>query len=166
MLDRYSNSMCTVPVRDKSAPLAYEALRKFRGSSYLHRVHTDGSNELKQVVAWFGFNHTTSTPGRPQRNGVIENRVWFVKRHGSACAKQAGLPARAWTWSIPYFCDAMNFTVDEDGDSPYNKRFNQGHYNGHKIPFGVKVDFMMPLPTLRKPTKRMTMHQIPKSESL
>ena len=51
----------------------------------------------------------------------------------------------------------MNFTVDEDGDSPYNKRFNQGHYNGHMIPFGAKVDFMMP-PTNVKKTDKTSDH--------
>ena len=84
MLDRFSDHMAIVPVRDKSAVHAYEALREWRGSSYLHRLHTDGSSELKQAVDWFGFHHTTSTPGRPQRNGVIENRVSFTKRHSSA----------------------------------------------------------------------------------
>ena len=118
MLDRHTDTMCTVPVRTKAAKLAYNALRDFRGSTYLNRVHTDGSSELKQAVEWFGFHHTTSTPGRPQRNGVIENRVWFVKRHGSANAKQAGLPAKARSWSVPYFCDAMTFLIDENGESP------------------------------------------------
>ena len=116
MLDRYSDHMYVYPTPDKSAIHAYEALREWRGGTYLERVHTDGSKELKQAVAWFGFQHTTSTPGRPQRNGVIENRVGFIKRHASACCKQAGLPAKAWTWSCPYFCNAMNFAI-KGGDS-------------------------------------------------
>ena len=39
MLARYSDAMCTIPVRDKSAQLAYDALHDFRGKSYLHRPY-------------------------------------------------------------------------------------------------------------------------------
>ena len=79
MLDRHTDGMYCVPTRDKSAELAYDGLRDWREQTYLKRVHTDGSAESKQAVAWFGFHHTTSTPGRPQRNGVIENRVNFIE---------------------------------------------------------------------------------------
>ena len=69
MLDRYSDHMAVHPTRDKSAIHAYEVLREWRGSTYLHRVHTDGSNELKQAVARFG----SPIQRRPQvdRNGKV-----------------------------------------------------------------------------------------------
>ena len=162
MLDRYSDHMALTPTRDKSAIHAYEALREWRGSSYLHRVHTDGSKELKQAVGRFGFNHTTSTPGRPQRNGVIENRVGFVKRQASACSKQGGLPATEWSWSCPYLCDAMNFAM-KDGDSAYNRRFKHGKYNGHDVPFGAKVKCMLPSTNVKKQDKESA--HAPKTKS-
>ena len=47
----------------------------------------------------------------------------------------------------------MTFLIGEDGDSPYNRRFNQGHYKGHMIPFGAKVDFMLPPTNVKKKDK-------------
>ena len=100
ILDRWSDFMLVIPVPNKSSDHAFEALRQFRGSTYPQRVHTDNSPELIHVVAKFGFHHTTSATSRPQRNGVIENRVGITKRHSRALLRQAGLPSNAWPWSV------------------------------------------------------------------
>ena len=95
ILDRWPDYMLVIPVTNKSSQQAYEALRQFRGSTYPQRVHTDNSPELIHAVALYGFHHTTSATGRPQRNGVIENRVGITKRHSRAILRQAGLPPNA-----------------------------------------------------------------------
>ena len=49
----------------------------------------------------------------------------------------------------------MNFAIREDGDTPYNVRFKQGHYDGHDIQFGAKVDFMPPPTNVKKKDKKI-----------
>ena len=66
------------PVENKSADLSYRAIRDFRCGTYIHRLHTDGSPELKKACDEFGFPHSTAPLGRPQRNGVIENKVRLI----------------------------------------------------------------------------------------
>ena len=123
MMDLWSDYTMVIPVDSKSSRHAYEALRQFRGDTYPRRVHTDNSPELVSAVSEFGFHHTTSALSRPQRNGIIENRVGLIKRHSRAILKQAGIPPNGWPWSVAYWACARNFwaksdRLDPDGVEP------------------------------------------------
>ena len=57
---------------------------------------------------------------------------------------QAGLPGAFWPYAMKAYCFAQN-TVVVDGDSAWNKRHNEGQFDGPAIPFGCLIDFK-PMP--------------------
>ena len=145
--DRGTGWLECVPLASKSADDAYLALQDIRGpKGYIHYLYTDNSRELIKAAQDLGIPHGTSTPGRPQTNGVAERAVRSVVEGTRTCLEHAGFPPSFWPLACRHFTFAANVAIKE-GDSPWNLRHQKGQFKGPLIPFGCLVDFMQ-LPPL------------------
>ena len=71
-------------------------------------AYTDGSAEFESACQDLGSLHDTSTPYRPQTNGVAERAVRGVKE-GTCCAfAQSGIHADWWAEGQTCFCFLQN----------------------------------------------------------
>ena len=104
------------------------------------------SRELIKAAQDLGIPHGTSTPGRPQTNGVAERAARSVVEGTRTCLEHAGFPPSFWPLACRHFTFATSVAI-HDGDSPWNMRHKKGHFRGPLIPFGCLVDFMQ-LPSL------------------
>ena len=121
--------------------------KSFRGPrDVIKYVYTDNSKELIKAVSDLGLVHGTSTPGRPQTNGVAERAVRTIVEGTRTVLEQAGFPPSFWTFACRHFAFAANVAV-VDGDSAWHLRHKEEHFRGPLHPFGCLVDFM-PLPSL------------------
>ena len=59
-------------------------------------AYTDGSGELKNALDELEILHDTSTPHRPQTNGVAERAVRRVTEGTSATLLQSGFDEHWW----------------------------------------------------------------------
>ena len=85
------------PVRNRSGPLAFNALREMCGPEDPRRYYTDASPELKWAIDAMGWRgHATSAPGEWKSNGVIECDVGLLKGGIRSSNAQAGFPGIAW----------------------------------------------------------------------
>ena len=85
--------------------------------------------------------HDTSTPNRPQTNGIIEHCVRLVKEGLWSVLLQSGLAPEWWADAMRYFCFQHNIEDRlSDGKTPYARRFKKKF--PHRIyPFGYEVDY-------------------------
>ena len=145
--DRGTGWLECFPLATKSADDAYLAIQDLRGpKGYIHYLYTDNSRELIKAAQDLGIPHGTSTPGRPQTNGVAERAVRSVVEGTRTCLEHAGFPPSFWPLACRHFTFASNVAIHE-GDSPWNLRHKKGQFKGPLIPFGCLVDFMQ-LPPL------------------
>ena len=89
----------------------------------------------------FSWNHCTSTPHRPETNGIAEKTVRRVKEGTSAVLLQSGLNESWWADSMECYTYLRNITdCLSDGKTPYERHFGQP-IEGPIIPFGSLVEF-------------------------
>ena len=67
-------------------------------------VYTDGSGELSNACKDLGRYHDTSTPHRPQTNGVAELAVRRVKEGTSCFLSQIGWGRKWWPYGVDCYC--------------------------------------------------------------
>ena len=85
VLDLFSKWLQAYPAKSKCAEDTRRGLYKFIGPQQMpDLVYSDNSLEIKKAVKILGWDdrHTTSTPHRPETNGIIESHVGIVK-HGT-----------------------------------------------------------------------------------
>ena len=100
----------------KSAEDATEALQHFVGpAEKVNLFYTDDAPELNAAAKHLKWRHDTSTPGRPQNNGVAERVVRTVLEGARAILHASGLPSRWWSRAIRYFCFMHNVTEGRGG---------------------------------------------------
>ena len=104
-------------------------------------VYTDGSKEFKAALDDLGMSHDTSTPYRPQTNGVAERAVRRVKEGTSCTLSQSGWSDRWWVEAMNCYCFLRN-AVDKlaCGQTAYKKRFEKD-FAGPIIPFGAEITY-------------------------
>ncbi len=149
ILDHATTWVETHPACAKSADEAALALDKFMGRQKIRVMYTDNAPELVKAIAVLKIQHDTSTPYRSTTNGVAERMNRKVIEGTRAVLTQAGLSARWWPHAVKHFCFSLNISVS-DGDSAYNLRHGNGHFRGHKVPFGSLVDFRPPKVLLKQ----------------
>ena len=139
--DRYSGWLESHPAPTKSADDVACAFRAFLGKSMPNKVYTDGSKEFEAALRELGHPHDTSTPYRPQSNGVAEQSVRRFKE-GTRCALfQSGLSPIWWAEASKTFCLLRNITDKIRENSPYFWRHGRD-FKGPKIPFGAGIRYL------------------------
>ena len=100
VLDHATKWLDALPLLIKSALDTANALKDFLGSKdKIESFYSDNSPELRKVAHDNGWEHTTSTPGRPETNGVAERAVRSVVEGTRTALEHAGLPARWWRYA-------------------------------------------------------------------
>ena len=69
-----------------------------------YKPKAGSADEFKKALEELGMSHDTSTPHRPQTNGVAERAVRRVKEGSSCALAQSGLDDRWWPWAMKTFC--------------------------------------------------------------
>ena len=88
-----------------------------------------------------GWPHHTSTPGRPDTNGVAERAVRTIVEGTRAALFQAGMPEMWWPYAMEHFCVAHNAVGGAKG-SPWVNRTGK-RFPAPLIPFGAMIEFLL-----------------------
>ena len=87
-------------------------------------IYTDNSLEFGKACEDLSWNHCTSTPHRPETNGIAKRAVRRVKEGTSAVLSQSGLDENWWADSMEcYICETLK--ILSDGKTPYERRFGE-----------------------------------------
>ena len=87
------------------------------------------------------YPHDTSTPYRPQTNGIAERAGRRVKEGTTCVLVQSGLNYEWWREAQEFFC--FTFCVTEvmlSGLTPYQDRFSK-NFDGPIYPFGCEIQY-------------------------
>ena len=159
VLDRHTNWTDAYPAETKSTDETKRGFLEFLGP-YVKEgvtpkvVYTDGSKENNKALADLNRCHDTSTPYRPQTNGVIERCGRRVKEGTTCNLIQSGLNQPWWPFAMKHYCFVDNVTSPtKNGLTAYRNRFSQD-FKGILVPFGACVDF--------KPSSPADLDQLPK----
>jgi len=159
VLDRGTKWLDVFPLLDKSAEQANLAMIEFMGNQIMGSFYTDGSPELRKVAEGNHWKHSTSTPGRPETNGVAERAVRTAVEGARTALEHAGLPPRWWNYAVRHFCMASNIAI-VDNESSWQRRHGGGAFKGLRVPFGCLIDFK-PSPTRGKATPKFAPKAVP-----
>ena len=138
--DRATKRIGNYPAKSKSAEATKEAFQKFLGDVVPKKVYTDNSKEFEAALRDLHYPHETSTPHRPETNGIAERAVRKVLDGSRSTLLQSGLPHCFWaeaTRAYTFVRDAVEITVG--GKTPYERLF--GKFTGPLIPFGAAVEY-------------------------
>ena len=142
ILDRFSQWLQAYACKTKSAKETYSSFQRFLGPDVKAKhVYTDNSKEFEKALADLQFSHDTSTPYRPQTNGVAERAVRKVKEGTSSTLLQSGWDEAWWPYAMVCYCFLRNIIdILADGKTAYYHRFGI-NFPGPKIPFGCEVKY-------------------------
>jgi len=119
------------------------AFEKFAGpDTKIRHAYTDNSEEFKKAFRELGVDHDTSTPHRPQTNGVAERAVRRVKEGTSCCQIQSGFSHEWWKWAVYCYC-FLRCIVDKlwGNETAYKKRFGK-YFDGPFITYGAQIRYL------------------------
>jgi len=142
VMDRFTRWLQGYAANSKNAKEVQRDLQRFLGpQTKPQHVYTDNSGEFRKALRNLNWPHDTSTPHRPQTNGVVERAVRVVKEGTSCAMVQSGLAAKWWPEAMNCFCFLRNVVLAlEGGDTAYKKRFGSD-FAGPLIPFGAMVKY-------------------------
>ena len=99
------------PAGSKSTEDVVSALQNFVASTEkVGYVASDFASEYIKACRQLGYRHRTSTPGRPQTNGVAERAVREALEGTRAAMHQVGAPHRRWAKAPRHYCFLYNVT--------------------------------------------------------
>lgn len=97
LYDRGAKCIDCFPKATRSAEHMVEAMQEFtKPIDKVKQFNCDNGGELEVASRTMAWRRPTSTPGRPQTNGVAERCVRKVKEDGTAGIVQSGLKAKRW----------------------------------------------------------------------
>ena len=104
-------------------------------------VYTDNSKEFSKAMQDLNWCRDTSTPYRPETNGVVERAVRRVKEGTASALFQSGFPEEWWDEAMTCYCFLHNVhDLLRDGMTAFERRFADG-FVGPIIPFGAQVEY-------------------------
>ena len=107
--DRGTEWIDCFPVPDKSGDESYNALNQFAGpKDNVQLFYSDNAPELLKAAKQLGWKPGTSTPGRPETNGVGEAAVKRVTHNTTTVLDQAGLSPEWWPFAARHYCFSHN----------------------------------------------------------
>ena len=129
------------PAKSNTAEESVRAFQQFLGPIKPKNVYTDNSPELIKAMKDLQFPHDTSTPHRPQTNGVAERAVRRVKEGTSCALTQSGLSNDWWAEAMKTYC-FQRVAVDKlaNGKTAHHNRFKE-NFEGPLIPFGAEIQY-------------------------
>ena len=140
IMDRFTRGLQGYAGNSKAADEVVRDLQRFLGPQVKpQHVYTDNSKEFVKALKDLNWPNDTSTPHRPQTNGIVERAVRVVKEGTSCVMVQSGLAEKWWPEAMNCFCFLCNVsTVSETGTTAYKNRFDSD-FTGPLIPFGAEV---------------------------
>ena len=143
--DRFTSFMMGFPARSKNALETRVAFQRYLGPEFrrgkVGAIYTDNSKEFEAAIKSLCYIHDTSTPHRPQTNGVAERAVKRAKEGTSAVLVQSGLSDDWWPEAMRTYCHLRNIIdIQTDGKTAWEKRFG-APFRGPAIPFGCLVSY-------------------------
>ena len=138
--DRATSWQQAFPAKNKSAGETMTHLQRFMGPKIKPKyIFTDNSKELEKAAKDLGWLHDTSTPYRPETNGVAERDVRRIKEGTSAAIVQSGWDEVWWPEAMRCYCFLHNVVdVLANGHTAYFNRFGID-FSGPIIPSGAEV---------------------------
>ena len=147
--DRATGFLMCYPAAAKNYDEARQALTHFLSPGEAVGVlYSDNNGEMARAAKVLGISHDTSTPARPQTNGVIEREVRRVLEGTRSALYHSGFPPRWWAWGTKYYCHAYNITNRLGRTSPWVERFGKP-FEGIVRPFGSLV-YAIPSASVKK----------------
>ena len=115
------------PCKTKTSQETQRSLQKFLEPNRKPEViYTDNSLEFGKACEDLSWNHCTSTPHRPETNGIAKRAVRRVKEGTSAVLSQSGLDENWWADSMECYTYLRNIKdLLSDGKTPYERRFGE-----------------------------------------
>jgi len=151
--DRASFWLQAYAALTKGAEEIKKAFQRFLGpDGTCKHVYTDNSKEQIKAFEDLGLSHDTSTPHRPETNGIAERAVRRVKEGTSCTLAQSGFGDEWWAHAMVCFCFLRNVVdILLSGHTAYFGRFGVD-YTGPTIPFGAEIEYQ---PSSQKDIKRL-----------
>ena len=149
MLDRGTDYVDVFTLKAKTADECHRCFLEFAGPhDYIKELFTDNAPELIKAAETAQWINSTSTPGRPQSNGVAERTVRSVKEGARTILLVAGLTPKFWPLALRHWCFSRNTRKRRTGKPvalPFTNAFclrNRNHaFSGQKVRFGAPIDF-------------------------
>ena len=136
------------PTNTKNTEETIQALQHFLGpEGKFGQFYSDAARELYAAAKAMGLNRDHSTQGRPQSNGVAENKVRKVLEGTRTLLDHAGLPPNYWSYACRHFCFGHNHSKfyrrgDELPEPIMFRSLPDGFTILPLYPFGCLVDFL------------------------
>ena len=141
MVDRATVYTDCFPLMSRHTSDSYGAIKEFMGDVVPKRIYTDNTPELIKACKELKFPHDKSTPYRHQSNAYCERTVRKIVEGARTLLEQAGLPSCFWIFAVRFWCFMHNTEV-VNGESPWNARHGDGHFQGLRLPFGSLVSYL------------------------
>ena len=143
IMDRFTRWLQSYAANSKASDEVVRDLQRFLGPQVKpQHVYTDNSKEFITALKELNWPHDTSTPHRPQTNGVVERAVRVVKEGTSCALVQSGLADKWWPEAMNCFCFLRNVSIVlETGNTAFKNRFGSD-FSGPLIPFGAEVTYL------------------------
>ena len=103
--DRFTQWLQAFAFKTKNAKDTLKGFQRFLGPQQkAEYIYTDGSREFEKALNELQVIHDTSTPHRPQTNGVAERAVRRVKEGTATVLLQSGWDEVFWAQAMVCYC--------------------------------------------------------------
>ena len=100
------------------------AIRELGSNTRWQTFASDNAPELMSAARDEYMTHATSTPWRPESNGLIEREIGIISDGTRAMLAQSGLGHPWWTYASRAFCHHTNVSICSgiDGKTPWVRK--------------------------------------------